>query len=386
MRRAVPASCSARTSRVAFIEPRPPARAPRARAPARRARGRAVPRRAGAPALRAPQPARRAHGPAARTRSCAGSSTRDLRPVALPPDGRRAHRASSPRSLGVGAGDAHRRSRCSKGARPVRTCASPALVDELVGARRLHGRAARCDRLLREGDALSGRLPRGRSAAARAQLYARLKRTAGGAPASRSARRRCESFQETLDREHAASRPRSTSLFACVIAVRRRLQRRRASRSRSAAASWRRLRVLGFTRARGRGACCSASRACSRLLAIPLGFALGVAVCWLLALRLDDRAVPHAAGLQSLRPSRSRFAVVTAAALLSGALVARRLDRLDLVAVLKTTGIGATMRSRWKQLRPGSLGALLAPRPARARAARARSRSTSRGSSAARCR
>ena len=71
------------------------------------------------------------------------------------------------------------------------------------------------------------------------------------------------------------------------------------------------------------------------LLAIPLGFALGVAICWLLITRLSTELYRIPLVLTT-RTFVFAFVVIMLAAAASGFLVARRLNRLDLIAVLKT--------------------------------------------------
>lgn len=94
------------------------------------------------------------------------------------------------------------------------------------------------------------------------------------------------------------------------------------------------LRVLGYTRAEVRGLLLG-ELAMLALLALPLGFACGQGLTALLVLGFQSELyrVPLA-----VAPAGQAFAglVVLAATLLSALLVRRRLDRLDLVAVLKT--------------------------------------------------
>ncbi|WP_159016869.1 ABC transporter permease [Cognatiluteimonas profundi] len=94
------------------------------------------------------------------------------------------------------------------------------------------------------------------------------------------------------------------------------------------------LRVLGYTRAEVRGLLLGELATLSLLALLP-GFALGYGMTALLVLgfRSEIYRVPL-----SISPSGFAFAglVILAATLLSGLLVKRRLDRLDLVSVLKT--------------------------------------------------
>lgn len=71
------------------------------------------------------------------------------------------------------------------------------------------------------------------------------------------------------------------------------------------------------------------------LLAIPLGAAFGFGVCALLALRFESDLfrLPLVVSAQTYLFA---FLTVAASAVASGLAVRRRLDRLDLVQVLKT--------------------------------------------------
>jgi len=94
------------------------------------------------------------------------------------------------------------------------------------------------------------------------------------------------------------------------------------------------LRVLGYTRAEVRGLL-SGELAVLAFLALPVGFAAGYGLTALLVLGFQSELyrVPLA-----VAPAGQAFAglVVLGATLVSALLVRRRLDRLDLVAVLKT--------------------------------------------------
>ena len=94
------------------------------------------------------------------------------------------------------------------------------------------------------------------------------------------------------------------------------------------------LRVLGFTR-REVSAILLGEQATLTLAAIPLGFAFGIVLSWLLSLQLDTEFYRMPLLFTSATFGLS-LTVVVAAAAASGVLVARRLNRLDLIAVLKT--------------------------------------------------
>jgi putative ABC transport system permease protein len=216
-----------------------------------------------------------------------------------------------------------------EGARPLRSVQVTGLVDEPVGLgayMALHALNA----LMREEGSLSGAYlavdPRQAQ-----QLYQALKRLpAVGGVAFREAVLR--SFNQILNRSM-----RQVSLlnvfFACVIAfgVVYNGARIALSERGNELAS---LRVLGFTR-REVAWLLLGEQALLTLLAVPLGFALGAWIAWLLVRRLDTELYRIPLVFESATFSFSVL-VVVAAALLSGMLVAHRINRLDLVAVLKT--------------------------------------------------
>jgi putative ABC transport system permease protein len=185
-------------------------------------------------------------------------------------------------------------------------------------------------RLLREDGALSGaHLAVDPKAAA--SLYRQLKRIpAVNAVAIRESV--IKSFQEILDRSIVVSTLINV-LFACVIAfgVVYNSARIALSERGNELAS---LRVLGFTR-REVAVILLGEQGVLTVLAIPLGFALGAAICWLLVTRLSTELyrIPLVFSAETFV-----FAalVIALAALVSAYLVARRLNRLDLIAVLKT--------------------------------------------------
>jgi putative ABC transport system permease protein len=94
------------------------------------------------------------------------------------------------------------------------------------------------------------------------------------------------------------------------------------------------LRILGFSR-RQVAAMLLGEQALLTALAVPLGFAVGYGLCALIVLRAQSELF-RLPLLVSAGTYLFAFAVVAAAAVLSAVAVRRRLDRLDLVAVLKT--------------------------------------------------
>ena len=204
-----------------------------------------------------------------------------------------------------------------------------ALADELLGLN-AYMSAAELSRLAGEQEALSGAWLRvdPREAAA---LYARLKRLpAVSGVAVREAS--LESFRRTIAESFTISLV-VTILFACVIAVGIVYNGARISlseRGRELAS----LRVLGFSR-REVTAMLLGEQALLTLMALPVGFAIGLALCALLVVRFatDLYRIPLV-----VQPGAYLFAsaIVIGAAVLSGIIVGAQARRLDLVAVLKT--------------------------------------------------
>jgi putative ABC transport system permease protein len=230
--------------------------------------------------------------------------------------------------LGVRPGD-RLRVEVLEGERAVRELRVAGLVDELLGLN-AYLEAGTLHRLLREQSTWSGAFLRVDTRRAPA-LNAALKRMPAVAGAtSRGAM--LQSFEETLARSFAIF---TTVLigFACVIAcavVYNAARIALSERGRELAS----LRVLGFTRPEV-ATLLLGEQALLTLLALPLGFAIGRFFCQLLsaAYQWELFRIPLV-----ITPESHAFAllVVIAAALASSALVRRRLDRLDLVAVLKT--------------------------------------------------
>jgi putative ABC transport system permease protein len=203
------------------------------------------------------------------------------------------------------------------------------LVDELVGLG-AYMDAQALNRMMREGGSISGAWlsvdPRAADA-----LYAALKRLpAVAGVAFRDAM--LSSFREIMDRSLVTTTLINIA-FASIIAfgVVYNGARIALSERGNELAS---LRVLGFTR-REVSVLLLGEQGLLTLAAIPLGFAFGVAICWLLSASLDTEfyRIPL---VFSTRTFGLALTAVLAAAAISGVLVARRINRLDLVAVLKT--------------------------------------------------
>ncbi len=186
------------------------------------------------------------------------------------------------------------------------------------------------NRMMREGHAISGAYLAADSRHESA-IYAKLKdapRVAGVT----SNKKKLKSLEETMA-EQVLTFAFFITLFAGTIAfgvVYNSARIALSERSRELAS----LRVLGLTRGEI-SFILLGELALLTLAAIPMGFLLGWALCWYIvtSLETDLFRIPFA-----VEPATYAFAatVVLVSACISGLLVRRKLDRLDLVAVLKT--------------------------------------------------
>ena len=216
-----------------------------------------------------------------------------------------------------------------EGKRFIRQVVVAGLVDELIGVGAYMDMQA-LHRLLGEAESISGAYLAIDSAQTE-RLYALLKRTpAVSGVAIREAM--LNSFEEILARSLLVSTVINI-VFACVIAFGMVYNGTRVALSERGheLAS---LRVLGFT-TREITVFLLGEQAIVTTLAIPLGWILGFGISTLLShtLSMELYRIPLV-----IRPRTYFFAflVVSLAAIVSGALVARRLRHLDLIAVLKT--------------------------------------------------
>jgi putative ABC transport system permease protein len=216
-----------------------------------------------------------------------------------------------------------------EGRRGVRETRVAATVDDLFGLTATMDIRA-LNRLLGEAEAVSGAFL-ATDAAIQSRLTERLKRlpAVAGVAVRESM---LASFNETIAQTMRATTSVLIS-FACIIAFGIVYNGARISLSERGheLAS---LRVLGFTR-REIGVILLGEHALLTLAAIPLGFGLGAGGAALLV-----RTVASDLYRLPLVFSRETFAfaalVTLAAALFSGIMVAGRIRKLDLVAVLKT--------------------------------------------------
>jgi len=230
--------------------------------------------------------------------------------------------------LGVAAGQ-RLRVEVLEGERPVREVTVAGTVDELFGlnaymdARALH-------RLMREQGSWSGAFLRVDATAA-PELNAELKRMPAVAGAS-SRLAMLSSFEQTLARSmgiFTSVLVFFASVIACAV-VYNAARIALSERGRELAS----LRVLGFTRAEI-SALLLGEQALLTLLALPLGFWIGRRLCEMIAgaYQWELFRMPV---VFTARSHVFAVIVILGAALVSALIVRRRLDRLDLVAVLKT--------------------------------------------------
>jgi putative ABC transport system permease protein len=185
-------------------------------------------------------------------------------------------------------------------------------------------------RLMREGPSLSGAVVR-IDAAATAPLYERLKRTprVAGVSLKRAA---IESFEKTLG-ETMYVMIAINILFASIIAfgvVYNTARISLAERSRELAS----LRVLGFTRAEI-SSILLGELGLVTVVAIPVGLLLGYGMAGLLVLAFNTELYRFPLVVSARTFALAGLTVAVASAV-SGLVVRRALDRLDLIGVLKT--------------------------------------------------
>ena len=211
----------------------------------------------------------------------------------------------------------------------TRRVAVVATLDEMIGATAYLDRRA-LNRLLREGDVASGAYL-AIDEAAEADLYARLKRLPGVAGTSSRAAM-LDNFRKTMA-ENIATSVGIIVFAACVIAAGVIYNQARISlseRGRELAS----LRVLGFTRGEVRSMLFG-EQAIVTLAGIPISYGIGtLCAAWLMKLFEAERhRFPTVV-------TTSTYAIATivvlVAAIGAGLAIRRRLDGLDLVAVLKT--------------------------------------------------
>ncbi len=249
------------------------------------------------------------------------------RPVPLPGDGVLISRALAA-LLAVDVGDTVRVSMLT-GRRRDGALRVGGLLDDLVGIN-AYVDAETLARLTGEGDVVDGALL-SVNEGSRDSVHARLKRMPAVASVSSRAAV-LENFDRTMDESFGVTLF-TLLIFAGALAVGVVYNVARialSERGRELAS----LRVLGFTRAEA-ARMLFGEQVVLGLVAVPLGFLIGAALCWIMIaglsselFRLPFVIAPRTFGWSAL--------LLVVSGVGSGLLVRRRLDQLDLVAVLKT--------------------------------------------------
>ncbi|NEP00332.1 MAG: ABC transporter permease [Symploca sp. SIO2E9] len=252
---------------------------------------------------------------------------RNLDTVNLPPDGVVLTKKLA-EILGVNIGE-KLAVEVLEGERPIRQVPVVGLVDELIGVGAYMDISA-LNRLMREGRTISGAYlmvdPHYNN-----QLYSLLKKTPAITGVS-IRQRAIAKFEETIAASFVVFMT-VLVIFACIIAfgvVYNSARIALSERSRELAT----LRIIGFTR--GEIAfILLGEQAILTIVAIPLGFAIGFGLVALMSSAYNSEL--YRFPLIVTRASYMfAFLVVMTAAFFSGLLIRRQLNRLDLVAVLKT--------------------------------------------------
>jgi len=247
--------------------------------------------------------------------------------VTLPPDGLVLSQMLGD-VLGLAVGDTVR-VEVLEGRRPVRDVAVAAMVDDAIGLQ-AYMQLEALHRILREGNAVSGAALT-MDPAERKRFYAAIKTM----PAIAGVSMRDEAlanFRDTMA-EHMNLSIFINVIFAAIIAFGVVYNSARVSlseRSRELAS----LRVLGFTRGEI-SLILLGEIAILTIVALPLGIAIGYLIGQFIMAEFTNEVYRLSF---VVRPATIAWAWLTviAATIASGLLVRRRLDRLDLVAVLKT--------------------------------------------------
>jgi putative ABC transport system permease protein len=216
-----------------------------------------------------------------------------------------------------------------EGSRPVREVSVAGLVKEYMGVAAYMDLAA-LNRFMREGPAISGAYL-AVDDRYRPEIYAQLKempRIAGTVVREQE----IQSFEQTMQ-ETMLFFTSIATMFAVIIAfgvVYNSARIALTERSRELAS----LRVLGFTRAEI-SYILLGELALLTLAALPLGLAIGRGICayFVASVRSDLYRIPLVIGSNTYAFAAT---VVLIASAISGWAVRRKLDHLDLVAVLKT--------------------------------------------------
>jgi putative ABC transport system permease protein len=251
----------------------------------------------------------------------------DLHPIHLPPEGL-VLTDQLAKILGAKPGDTLT-IEVLEGARPVRQVPLVAVVKEFIGVSAYMQRDA-LNRLMREGEAISGVFLRTDERYQNA-IYQELK----GMPrigATVVRRKALQSFQDTMAQTILTFAFFNTLLAGSIAfgVVYNSARIALSERSRELAS----LRVLGFTRGEV-SYILLGELAILTVVAIPLGFVVGYAMCYSMSegLQTDLYRIPLIIDSSTYSIAA---AVVLVSSLISGLIVRRKVDHLDLVSVLKT--------------------------------------------------
>lgn len=216
-----------------------------------------------------------------------------------------------------------------EGARLTHQITVAGLVDELVGVGAYMNIHA-LNHLMREGPTISGAYLAVDTQALDA-IYTELKQTP--AVASVSLRQNTiQQFEETIAGSMAIFNT-VLVIFACIIAfgvVYNAARIALSERGRELAT----LRIIGFTQ-REVAVILLGEQAVLTLLAVPVGFVIGYGLAGLMSLAYDTELYRWPL-VVSRHTYGFAFLVILMAAIVSGALIRRQINQLDLVAVLKT--------------------------------------------------
>ena len=216
-----------------------------------------------------------------------------------------------------------------EGARPTREVRVVGLVDELIGVNAYMNIQA-LNALMREGPTVSGAYLTVDTQSLDA-IYAELKQTP--VVASVSLRQdTVKQFQETIAASMAIFNT-VLVIFACIIAfgvVYNAARIALSERGRELAT----LRIIGFTR-REVAVILLGEQAVLTLLAVPVGYAIGYGLAALMSMAYDTELYRWPLVISRYTYGFA-FLVILVAAVISGALIRRQINQLDLVAVLKT--------------------------------------------------
>jgi len=216
-----------------------------------------------------------------------------------------------------------------EGQRPIRQVQVSGFVDDYMGTA-AYMNIREVNRMMREGPAITGAYLQ-IDKQYQDVLYDELKATPRvvGVNIKTAA---MESFMETVA-ENLLKMKAINLFFACAIAIGVVYNNARITLS-ERSAELGTLRVIGFTRAEISGILLG-ELALITLMALPLGMVLGYGLGWSMAQSMDTELyrIPFI-----IKPDSYAFGIliVLATSLVSGLIVRRRLDNLDLIAVLKS--------------------------------------------------